>query len=121
MAKGAIRGYKDLVVWQHAMALVGDIYGLTERLPADERFGLTAQLRRAAVSVPSNIAEGYGRHATGEYRHHLLISRGSLFEVETQLLLCVQLGYADDVVTQPVLEELRSVGKMLTSLLTRLR
>jgi four helix bundle protein len=120
MAQGAIRGYKDLVVWQHGMALVEHIYAIARRLPACEQFGLTAQPRRAAVSVPSNIAEGYGRHATGEYRHHLLMSRGSLFEVETQLLLCVRLGYADEAAAQPALDEIRACGRMLASLLARL-
>ena len=83
MMPGNIKSYKDLLVWQRGVALVKTVYVLSENLPAAERFGLTAQMRRAAVSVPSNVAEGFGRQASGEYRHHLAISRGSLAELET--------------------------------------
>ena len=75
------------------MDLVEVIYRLTAGLPASEQFGLTAQMRRSAISIPSNIAEGYGRQATGEYRHHLSFSRGSLLELETQAMLCFRLKY----------------------------
>ena len=88
-----IAGYQELLVWQRSMDLVAKVYRLTATLPAAEQWGLIAQMRRAAVSVPSNIAEGYGRQSTGEYRHHLSIGRGSLLELETQILLCVRLQY----------------------------
>lgn len=73
-----IQSYKDLVVWQRGMELVERVYKITARLPRTEQFELASQIPRAAVSIPSNIAEGYGRRSTGEYRHHLSISRGSL-------------------------------------------
>ena len=84
------------------MKLAENVYRLTVKLPQGERRGLISQMRGAAVSVPSNIAEGYGRQATGEYRHHLSISRGSLLEVETQVLLCERLGYLENFHTQKV-------------------
>ncbi|HET9917630.1 MAG TPA: four helix bundle protein, partial [Candidatus Binatia bacterium] len=72
-----VAGYQDLLVWQRSMDLVERVYRLTASFPRSEQWGLTAQMRRAVISVPSNIAEGYGRQATGEYRHHLSIGRGS--------------------------------------------
>jgi four helix bundle protein len=77
-------------------------------------------MRRSAVSVPSNIAEGYGRQATGEYRHHLLICRGSLLELETQLLLCRRLKYSSEQESDPVLDEITEISKMLGSLIAKL-
>ncbi len=87
----------DLIVWQKAMTLVVSIYKLTESLPTDERFGLISQMRRAAVSIPSNIAEGYGRRSKGEYGHFVGIALGSLRELQTQLLLCQMLDLLTDV------------------------
>ena len=116
-----ILSYKDLVVWQKSMELVENVYRLTLKLPQAERRGLMSQMRGAAVSVPSNIAEGYGRQATGEYRHHLSISRGSLLEVETQVLLCEKLGYVEHLHTQKVLGEIQQISKMLGSLINKLR
>ncbi|RPI59311.1 MAG: four helix bundle protein, partial [Planctomycetaceae bacterium] len=80
--KRPIRSYKDLQVWQKSMELAGQIYEATQKFPADERFGLTSQLRRAAVSVPSNIAEGYGRGTRKDYKRFLQVARGSLYELE---------------------------------------
>jgi len=91
--KGQVRGFKDLVAWQRAMDLVVAVYRTTATFPADERFRLTAQVRRAAVSIPSNIAEGYGRPNRSDYTHFLDIARGSANEVETQVLLAVRLGF----------------------------
>ncbi|MFB3885197.1 MAG: four helix bundle protein [Thermodesulfobacteriota bacterium] len=88
-----VSSYKDLLVWQKGMNLVESTYRARGILPTYEQWGLTSQMRRAAVSVPSNIAEGYGRQATGEYRHHLSIGRGSLLELETHVLLCERLRY----------------------------
>ena len=87
MKEKAIRSYRDLVVWQKAMELVAEIYQRTRAFPMDEMFGLVSQMRRAAVSIPSNIAEGYGRASTGEYKQFLGHARGSLWEVETQILI----------------------------------
>ena len=100
--RNKILSYKDLLVWQKSMEIVVQVYRMTRELPAAEQWGLVSQMRRAAVSVPSNIAEGYGRQATGEYRHHLSIGRGSLLELETQVLLCEKLGYLAARSTQPV-------------------
>ena len=102
------------------MDLVESTYRLTASFPDNEQFGLIAQMRRAAVSVPSNIAEGYGRQATGEYRHHLLICRGSLLELETQLLLCRRLKYLSEHQSDPVLAEIAEISKMLGSLIGKL-
>ena len=88
-----IRRYTELIVWQKAMALVGIVYGTSHALPAVERFGITQQLRRAVVSVPSNIAEGHGRMTSGDYVRFLAIARGSLLETETLLQLAVDLSF----------------------------
>jgi four helix bundle protein len=116
-----ILSYKDLLVWQKSMELVAQVYRMTRELPAAEQWGLVSQMRRASISVPSNIAEGYGRQATGEYRHHLSISRGSLLELETQVLLCEKLGYLAARSTQPVELEIQQLSKMLRSLINKLR
>jgi four helix bundle protein len=89
---GAIRSFRDLIVWQKSIQFAKMVYDLTKRFPVDERFGLTAQVRRAAVSVSSNIAEGHSRQGR-EFTHFLSIARGSLAEVESQLLLAVELGF----------------------------
>jgi four helix bundle protein len=85
--------FKELVVWQKSMQLVKQIYLATEHFPSKEIYGLTSQLRRAAISVPSNIAEGQARYSKPDFRHFLLIAKGSLAEIETQLLLANDLGY----------------------------
>lgn len=87
------RRYKELRVWRSAVDLVHLIYRATSAFPVDERFGLTQQMQRSAVSIPSNIAEGYGRGSDAELRRFLHIARGSLFELETQILIAVELGY----------------------------
>ena len=86
-----IKTFKDLVAWQRARALVKEIYQVTMQMPEMERFGLTNQMRRAAVSIPSNIAEGYGRQSLPDYIRHLRIARGSLAELETQIILAEDL------------------------------
>jgi four helix bundle protein len=115
-----ISSYKDLLVWQRGMDLVEAVYRITAKLPVNEQFGLTAQMRRAAVSIPSNIAEGYGRQATGEYRHHLLFSRGSLLELETQVLLCRRLSYLPSNHSDSLIKEIAEISKMLGSLISKL-
>jgi four helix bundle protein len=92
-----VSSFQQLVVWQKAMALCKSIYELTATLPDNERFGLVSQMRRAAVSVPSNIAEGHGRRTTGEFLHFVGISTGSLRELQTCVFLTNLLGFADDV------------------------
>jgi len=96
---GEIRSYRDLLIWQKGMALAKQIYAITRTFPGDERFGLTAQMRRAVVSVPSNIAEGQARHGRREFVQFLSHAEGSLAELDSQLTLAVDLGYcrASDV------------------------
>jgi four helix bundle protein len=90
-----VKSYRELEAWQKAMDLVILLYRITERFPREEIYGLTNQLRRAGVSVPSNIAEGQGRRSTKEFLNHLSISRGSLMEIETQAEIAARLGYVN--------------------------
>ena len=116
----APQNFKDLLVWQRGMVLAKSIYGMTREFPSDERFGLVAQMRRCAVSIPSNLAEGQARHTTGEFIQFISHSEGSLAELETQLRLSIDIGYcsaADAEGTLAFMEELR---KMLNSLRRRL-
>ncbi len=113
----AVRHYRDLVAWQRAMDLAVDVYELTSRFPAQELYALTNQVRRAAVSIPSNIAEGQGRGVGREFAHHLRIAAGSLNEVETQLLLAERLGYIDSCALNDVLNVSGEVGRVLKGLL----
>jgi four helix bundle protein len=95
--RAARRDHRDLLAWQEAMKLVRLVYSSTASLPKEEMFGLSAQMRRAAVSVPSNIAEGAARGTKRELRQFLMVARGSLSEVETQVLICRDLGYLPDI------------------------
>ena len=116
----AIRSYEDLVVWQKGMDLVEEVYGLSSGFPRDERFGLTNQVRRAAMSVPSNIAEGHGRLYKAEFLRQLSIARGSLMEVETQLKAAVRLGYLESARTPRVFDLCGEVGRLLNGLIRSL-
>ncbi len=118
MAK--IKSYRDLEVWQHAITLAEQVYRVTAQLPAEERFGLKSQAQRAAVSVPANIAEGFGRSSRTEYARYVTIARGSLMELETHLTLMVRLELIDRDAVLPIWDTAQSVGKMLTSLRTAL-
>lgn len=116
-----IRNYLDLVAWQRAMDLVEMVYCLTQRFPKEEVYGLTAQVRRAVVSIRSNIAEGEGRESKQEFLHFLSIAHGSLREVETQLRIAVRLKYLRDEdlnTTQQLCEE---TGRILNGLMKSLR
>jgi four helix bundle protein len=110
------RSYRKLKVWQRSMDLMVEVYKLTDHLPTSERFGLAAQARGAAVSVPSNLAEGYGRMHRGDYCRHVSIARGSLMELETQLIAMVRLGFLTREVVAPVWQTAQEVGRMLTEL-----
>ena len=112
-----MKDYKDVIVWQRSMQLAEEIYKLTKRLPKEEQFGLSGQLRRASVSIPSNIAEGYGRESKNEYLHFLKIARGSLYEVETQLLLCVRVGLFEEILLSAAFSYCSEIGKMLNVLI----
>ncbi len=115
--RGSIDSYRDLLVWQRSMALAVSVYHLTSAYPADERFGLTAQTRRAATSIPANIAECYGRATKGAYVNFLRIAQGSLKELETHLILATKLGFASDQVADPCLGEADEIGRMLATLI----
>ncbi|MCB1077084.1 MAG: four helix bundle protein [Verrucomicrobiae bacterium] len=115
-----VRSYRDLLVWNMGMDLAVELYGLTQSFPADEKFGLTAQVRKAAVSVPSNIAEGHARGFTGDYVRFLRIGKGSLAEMETQIMLAERLDYIDGDRTQPFLERTNELGRMLNGLIAKL-
>ncbi len=113
--------YKDLVVWQKAMDLVTDVYKVTDTFPKREVYSLTDQIRRAAVSVPSNIAEGQAHYSHREFLHFLRHSAGSLAELETQLLIAERLGYIDHPPTAALLEKVHEVGRILNGLIASLR
>jgi len=115
-----IRSYKDLVVWQKGMELVSRIYLITKRFPAAEQFGLTSQIQRAAVSIPANIAEGYGRNTKNEYANFLRIARGSLTELETLLLIAKQQSYCSENDSSAVEVMLEELGAMLYRLRERI-
>ena len=115
-----IRSYRDLHVWQLGVRLVIESYKVGQQLPADERFGLTAQIRRAAVSVPANIAEGHGRSSRGDYRHHVWIAAGSLRELETLFEILTVLKYVDEKSLEGVRGLCDELGRMLTRLAKRL-
>jgi four helix bundle protein len=112
--------YRELRVWQEAMSLAEECYLITRAFPRSEAFGLTNQIRRAAGSVPANIAEGYGRGTDRDYANSLRIARGSLRELETHLLLESRVGCATEAATAPSLDRCDDVGRMLHGLIARL-
>lgn len=115
-----IRRYTELIVWQKAMALVGIVYWASRSLPDDERFGITQQLRRSTVSIPSNIAEGHGRMTNGDYVRFLAIARGSLLETETLLQLCVNLEYVQAAAITEAMSLADEVSRMLAVMIRTL-
>ncbi len=117
---GAIRDYKDLQVWQKAMELAKLIYHLTQAFPKEEKFGIVSQMRRAAVSVPSNLAEGQARNTTGEFVQFISRAEGSLAELDTQLRLSVTLGFCMQGETQSVASLITDLQKMLKTLRRKL-
>jgi four helix bundle protein len=115
------KAYRKLQAWQKAMEVVDEVYRLTSVFPADERFGLTSQMRRCAVSVPSNIAEGYGRDHRKEYIHHLSIARGSLMELETQLIIAVRQQFCTREAARPIWSSMQEAGRLMSGLIQSLR
>jgi four helix bundle protein len=115
-----VKSFRDLRIWQRAMNLVPEIYCLVKRLPGHERFGLADQMRRAAVSIPANIAEGHSRRYTKEFIHHLSIARGSLAELHTLLLLAEKLQYLTRSDIEQVEQRLLDLRMPLYALITRL-
>lgn len=113
--------YRDLIVWQKAMSLVLNLYTETKSWPKEEVYGLTSQIRRSAVSIPSNIAEGYGRNSTGDYIRFLQITSGSLYEFQTQLEISFQLGYLNEERFVEINSLSIEIEKMLSSLISKLK
>ena len=114
-----MKGHRDLLVWKESIALVKDIYAVTKLLPDDEKFGLMSQMRRAAVSVPSNIAEGAARGSQRELAQFLVIARGSLSELETQLIIAKELNYLSE--TAKVEAKIQSIFRLLGGLLNNVK
>ena len=111
-----IKSYKDLLIWQKGVKIVILVYQLVKSFPKEEIYALTSQLKRASVSIPSNIAEGYGRNSDKSFSHFLDISRGSLFEIETQLIIAKELGFiSDDFLYQEILSQIEEESKMINS------
>ena len=113
--------YQGLTVWQKAMDLAAIIYNLTKKLPREELYSLNDQMRRATISIPSNIAEGQDRDTHKEFVRFLTIARGSKAELETQLQICVKIGYLNETEISEAMDLLKEIGKMLTSLINKLK
>ncbi|MCB0737636.1 MAG: four helix bundle protein [Bacteroidetes bacterium] len=114
-----IKTYKDLVVWQKSIQLVKEVYRLMQQLPSDEKFALATQMKRSSVSVPSNIAEGWGRVSTKDYLRFLRTARGSLYELESQLIVCKELGFVAN--SEQANNLLVEVSKMLVSMINKIK
>ena len=112
--------FRDLVVWQRAIQMTVAVYKMTATFPKEEQFGLTSQLRRASISIASNVAEGYGRNSRGEYQQFLGIGRGSCCEVETQIVIAKELGFGNSEAVRRAEGLNMEVGKMLRALLESL-
>ena len=110
------RSYKDLLVWQKGIELAKIVYRLTRNYPTEERFGLVSQMRRAAVSIPSNLAEGQARHTTGEFIRFISHAEGSVAELDTQLILSIELHFCDGVKAEPAFGLINELRKMLNVL-----
>jgi len=115
-----LKNYRELRVWQESYRLCLDIYRITKSFPKEEKYGLTNQVRRAAVSIPSHIAEGYGRKTIGEYTHSLYIAYGSECELDTQIQLCHDLGYIKSNELKGIEDKIKGVERMLKALIKSL-
>lgn len=120
MNTNTTRSYKDLAVWQKGIALAKLVYQLTKNFPSEEKFGLLAQMRRAAVSIPSNIAEGQARHTTGEFIQFISHAEGSVAELDTQLILSIELKFCRDVGAEAAFELIAELRRMLNVLRRKL-
>jgi four helix bundle protein len=118
---GTIRTFRDLLVWQKAMRLVTKLYRVSASFPKEEIYGITSQMRRCAVSIPSNIAEGFGRQSTGDYVRFLSIAEGSLYELQTQLEISLNLTYLTSEQYESLDSSTREIERMLTSLIRKLK
>lgn len=117
--KKKFRTYRDLIVWQKGMKLAGRVYAITREMPREEQFGLSAEMRRCAVSIPASIAEGYGRRAADEYTRLLNAAIGFLFALETQLALAVELGALQEAAVSEAREDTGAIVRMLRSLASK--
>src|SRR5690242_14430754 len=120
MCMAKIQTYRDLETWQRGMDFVEHCYVITRAFPSDERFGLTSQIRRAAVSIPSNVAEGACRRSTGVYINHVSIAVGSHAEIETCIEIACRLGYVSEARKQTLMADCNTVGRLLNGLLRSL-
>jgi four helix bundle protein len=116
-----MKSYQELDAWQKGVRLSIEVYKVTEDFPRSEKFGLTAQIRRATVSVPANIAEGWGRGSTREYVQFLIVARGSIFELETHLIIGQKLGFLKESQLDQLLQVTQAIGRMLNGLILSLR
>jgi len=116
-----MKTYREIICWQKAIALVKSVYKLTNKFPHSEQFGLTSQLRRASVSIPSNIAEGFGRGSNKDFRRFLDIARGSLFELQTQLYIAKELEYINTELFDKIFEQRREVERILIGFIKSLK
>lgn len=116
-----MKTYRDLLVWQKSMTFVTNIYQVIKTFPKEEIYGLTSQIRRCAISIPSNIAEGYGRNSTNDYIRFLQISMGSIFEIQTQLEIAKNLDYLNKSKFQEAYDMSREIERMLSSLIHKLK
>jgi four helix bundle protein len=119
--KSKMKTYRELIVWQKSMNLVTDIYQSSKSFPNDENYGLTSQLRRSAISIPSNISEGYGRNSLNDYIRFLNISVGSLYEVQTQIEIAFNLKYINKEQFESFYDYTREIERMMSSLIRKLK
>jgi four helix bundle protein len=116
----AVRSYQDLIGWKKSIALVTEVYRSTQNFPRPETYGLTSQIRRAAISIPSNIAEGQGRRSRGEFKQFLGHARGSVFELESQIIIARNLSYLDEAQAEALLTQITELGRIINGLLSSL-
>lgn len=117
----SVKSYKDLLIWQKGLEIVSNVYKLVEDFPKDELYALTSQIKRASISIPSNIAEGYGRSSTQSYISFINISRGSLFELETQLIIANELKFVKNQdLYNTIIEQILEESKMINSFINKL-
>ena len=116
LSVGNIKTYRDLKVWNKSILLSKNIFSLTQKFPSNQQFGLKSQIERASVSVASNIAEGAGRNGTQEFIYHLGVALGSLFEVETQLVIANEIGFVDNEEMKKLLDLTNEIGRMISAL-----
>lgn len=115
-----IESFQDLKIWQRSIKLVEEIYKITTNFPQDEKFGIVSQIKRSAVSIPSNIAEGFGRWGNKEFRHFLYISVGSCAELTTQLVISCNLEYINKFEKDKIIDEINQISRMISTLIKKI-